>query len=53
LAAFYTSYETRNWLYARPPLLAGARAIDLVREGRADRVLAVIDGLSDGIFALH
>jgi transcriptional regulator with XRE-family HTH domain len=50
LAEFYSPEETRIWLYARHPLLDGARAIDLVHAGGADRVLAVIDSLSDATF---
>jgi uncharacterized protein (DUF2384 family) len=50
LAEFYSPDETRLWLYARNPLLDGTRAIDLIHAGGADRVLAVIDSLSDGIF---
>src|ERR1700726_2681851 len=46
LAEFYSPDETRLWLYARHPLLDGARAIDLIHAGGADRVLAVIDSLS-------
>jgi uncharacterized protein (DUF2384 family) len=50
LAEFYSPDETRLWLYARHPLLDGARAIDLIHAGGADRVLAVIDSLSDATF---
>ena len=50
LAEFYSPDETRIWLYARHPLLNGARAIDLIHEGHADDVLAVIDSLSDATF---
>ena len=50
LAEFYTPDETRLWLYSRHPLLDGARAIDLIHAGSADRVLAVIDSLSDATF---
>ena len=50
LAEFYSPDETRLWLYSRHPLLDGARAIDLIHAGDADRVLAVIDSLSDATF---
>jgi hypothetical protein len=50
LAEFYSPDETRVWLYARRPLLEGARAIDLIHTGGADRVPAVIDSLSDATF---
>ncbi len=50
LSEFYSPEETRLWLYSRHPLLDGARAIDLIHAGGADRVLAVIDSLSDATF---
>jgi transcriptional regulator with XRE-family HTH domain len=50
LAAFYTPDETRIWLYARHPLLDGARAIDLIEDGATDRVLTVIDSLADATY---
>jgi len=50
LAEFYTPEETRIWLYARHPLLEGARAMDLIHAGNADRVLEVIDSLAEATF---
>jgi transcriptional regulator with XRE-family HTH domain len=50
LAEFYTPEETRIWLYARHQLLDGARAIDLIHDGAAERVLTVIDGLADATY---
>jgi transcriptional regulator with XRE-family HTH domain len=50
LAEFYTPDETRIWLYAKHPLMEGARAIDLIHAGGADRVLAVIETLADGTY---
>jgi transcriptional regulator with XRE-family HTH domain len=50
LAEFYAPDETRIWLYARHPLLDGARAIDLIHAGAADRVLAVIESLADAAY---
>ena len=50
LAEFYTPDETRLWLYAKHPLMDGARAIDLIHEGQADRVLAVIESLADSAY---
>jgi transcriptional regulator with XRE-family HTH domain len=50
LAEFYSPEETRIWLYAKHPLMEGARAIDLIHAGEADRVLAVIEGLADGSY---
>src|ERR1700761_5897685 len=45
LAGFYSPDETRIWLYAKPPLLGGRRAIDLIHDGRTDEVLSVIESL--------
>jgi transcriptional regulator with XRE-family HTH domain len=50
LAEFYSPEETRIWLYAKHPLLNGERAIDLIHAGRADEVLAIIEGLNDSTF---
>ncbi|MDQ2080414.1 hypothetical protein RA307_09500 [Xanthobacteraceae bacterium Astr-EGSB] len=45
LAEFYSPDETRLWLYAKHRLLDGRRAIDLIHDGHADEVLAVIESL--------
>ena len=50
LAEFYTPGETRLWLYARHPMLGGARAIDLINAGRTEEVLAVIEALDCGAY---
>lgn len=50
LAEFYSPEETRIWLYAKHPLLEGARAIDLIHDQQTDRVLAVIESLADGTY---
>jgi uncharacterized protein (DUF2384 family) len=50
LAEFYSPEETRIWLYAKHPLLEGARAIDLIHDQQTDRVLAVVESLADGTY---
>jgi transcriptional regulator with XRE-family HTH domain len=50
LSEFYMPQETRLWLYAKHRLLEGQRAIDLIHQGQADRVLAVIESLDEGTF---
>jgi transcriptional regulator with XRE-family HTH domain len=50
LADIYTPEETRLWLYAKNALLDGERAIDLIHQGRAEEVLAVIERLDAGAF---
>jgi transcriptional regulator with XRE-family HTH domain len=47
LAEFYEPDEARVWLYSRHRLLNGERAIDLIHDGRADEVLAVIESLNE------
>jgi transcriptional regulator with XRE-family HTH domain len=50
LAEFYDPEETRIWLYAKHRLLGGERPIDLIHDGRADEVLAVIESLDAGTY---
>jgi transcriptional regulator with XRE-family HTH domain len=50
LSEFYTPEETRLWLYSKHRLLDSARAIDLINQGHADKVLAVIESLDQGTF---
>ena len=51
LAEFFSPEETRLWLYAKHPMLDGARAIELIHDGRADRVLGVIESLRDSTYS--
>lgn len=50
LADLYSPDETRAWLYSRHRLLNEERAIDLIHQGRADEVLAVIESLTEGAY---
>jgi transcriptional regulator with XRE-family HTH domain len=50
LAEFYTPDETRLWLYSKHRLLNGERAIDLINQGEADKILAVIESLDDASY---
>lgn len=50
LAEFYSPHDTRVWLYSPHRLLNGDRAIDLIHQGRADEVLAVIESLAEGTY---
>jgi uncharacterized protein (DUF2384 family) len=50
LSELYTPDETRLWLYSKHRLLNGARAIDLINQGGADKILAVIESLDEGSF---
>jgi hypothetical protein len=49
LADFYDPQEARVWLYSRQKLLQGAIPADLIREGRAAEVIAMIDQLRDSV----
>jgi transcriptional regulator with XRE-family HTH domain len=50
LSEFYTPEETRIWLYSKHRLLDGQRAIDLINQGQADKVLAIIESLDEGTY---
>jgi transcriptional regulator with XRE-family HTH domain len=50
LAEFYSPDETRLWLYSKHRLLNGERAIDLINQGHADKVLAVIESLDEASY---
>jgi transcriptional regulator with XRE-family HTH domain len=50
LAEFYTPDETRLWLYSKHRLLNGERAIDLINQGEADKILAVIESLDEASY---
>src|SRR4030088_1242762 len=50
LAEFYSPDETRLWLYSKHRLLNGERAIDLINQGNADKILAVIESLDEGSY---
>ena len=45
LGEYYRSGEIRVWLYAPHPQLDGERAVDPIRAGRTEDVLAIIDRL--------
>src|SRR3954451_8591391 len=50
LSEFYTPEETRFWLYSKHRLLDGERAIDLINQGQADKVLSIIESLDEGSY---
>lgn len=50
LSDFYTPDEARLWLHTRHPLLKQRRAIDLIREGRTEEVLAAIERMDAGAY---
>jgi transcriptional regulator with XRE-family HTH domain len=50
LAEFYTPDETRLWLYSKHRLLNGERAIDLIHQGDADKILEVIESLDQASY---
>src|SRR6202045_1753972 len=50
LSEFYTPEETREWLYSKHRLLGGERSIDLIHDGRTDKVLEVIESLEQGSY---
>ena len=50
LSDFYAPEEARLWLHAKHPLLDSHRAIDLIRDGRTQEVLAAIERLDAGAY---
>jgi uncharacterized protein (DUF2384 family) len=50
LSDFYTPDEARLWLHSKHPLLNQRRAIDLIREGKTEEVLATIDRMDAGAY---
>lgn len=50
LREYYSGSEVRTWLFARHPQLDGARAIDLICEGKSEDVLTILDRVDSGAF---
>lgn len=50
LEEYYSAPEIRTWLYARHPQLNGARAIDLINQGRSEEVLSILDRLDAAVY---
>jgi len=50
LLPFYDQDQARQWLHTGQPLLGGAVPVDLIRNGQAQRVLALIFQLRDGAY---
>lgn len=51
LSEYYSADETRIWLYSKHRFLNDRRAIDLIHDGKADEVLAVIASLDEATFS--
>jgi uncharacterized protein (DUF2384 family) len=51
LSELYHPQEAHLWLFARHKLLNGERPVDLIEQGRAERILQVIAQLKDGAYA--
>ena len=50
LDEYYSQEEGRAWLYALHPQLDGERAIDLIRSGRTEEVIAILDRLDEDVY---
>jgi transcriptional regulator with XRE-family HTH domain len=50
LSEFYTPNEIRLWLYSRHRLLNGERAIDLINQGDADKVLTAVESVDEASY---
>ena len=51
LAELYPPQEAHLWLFARHKLLSGERPVELIEQGKAERVLQIIAQLKDGAYA--
>ncbi len=47
LSEFYTPDETRMWLYSKHRLLNGERAVDLINQGDAEKVLTAVESIDE------
>jgi transcriptional regulator with XRE-family HTH domain len=50
LSDFYEPEEARLWVFSRQKLLKGQIPAELIQQGRAEEVIAVIDQLREGVF---
>ena len=50
LSDFYQPNEARQWIFAPQKLLEGDSPASLIRSGRIDRVMQLINQLRDGVF---
>lgn len=50
LSDFYEPQEARLWLFSRQRLLGGEKPAELIQNGRADEVIALLDQMRDGVF---
>ena len=50
LADFYDPDAARVWLHSKHEQLGGSRPIDMIRTGRVEFVMAVLDRLSEGVY---
>ncbi len=50
LSDFYEPEDARLWLFARQKLLNGEIPAELIRGGRSEEVIKVLDQLRDGVY---
>jgi len=50
LADFYEPKEARLWLFSRQKLLGGATPADLIQQGKADDVIALVGQMRDAVY---
>jgi transcriptional regulator with XRE-family HTH domain len=51
LSEFYTPDETRLWLYSKHRLLNGERAVDLINQGDAEKVLTAVESIVEASYS--
>jgi hypothetical protein len=47
LSEFYMPDETRLWLHSKHRLLNGERAVDLINQGDAEKVLTAVQSIDE------
>jgi hypothetical protein len=50
LSDFYEPKEARLWLFSRQKLLGGRTPAEMIQQGKADDVIALVDQIRDGVF---
>jgi len=50
LADFYEPNEVRLWMFSRQRLLDGEKPAELVKQGKIDKVMQLVNQLRDGVY---
>ena len=50
LSDLYDPLEARVWLFSRQRVMDGARPVELIQTGHADKVIEVLDQMNAGVY---